>query len=996
MTVVPFSHTSTSTFKSDVTVLANYAKQPIGAADGGTLQLLGPSRRGRCCARSQHLPATERYPILLGVMLIAMTLALVTGCGSSGSVTPPVALAGSVQGGHGPVSGASVQLYVASSVGLGAVALPLLQKAVASDSNGNFSIPAEYSCPSASSAIYVVASGGSASSSAGENSALMLTAMLGPCSGLAALGSVSVNEVTTVGSVWPLAHYFTSPTNLGSASNDTTFLNAVSSIPEFINLAQGSSPGTPTSTSSFAENNKLYSLADVLAACVSSSGGKAGDGSPCGDLFSMASSSGGSAPTDTMTAAIQIAQNPDNNVAGIYDLVKGSAAFEPTVTAAPSDWTLPLSYAVATPSISPVTGTYTATQDVTISDATQGSTIYYTTNGTVPTSSSNVYTGPISIAVSSTVEAIAVLTGSSSGVASSTITITAGSSAPLPPAKLAFVQQPTSALTGATISPAVTVAVEDSNGNPVTSATNPVTLALVGGTGLGGTLTATPQNGAATFSNLTASTAGTYTLSASSPSLTSATSTSFTISTSTSTPPTAATGCVYNITSYGAVGNGSTDNTTAINNAFSAAAAASPKCSVEIPAGTFNHSNVLVMTGISVFGLGSASILQATTAASESIMLLGTNPSLSNLVLLGTGTTRNTSVNPSAIVVGYNAAGAQVATTGFTINNVYINGASNTGIYDLGGSNGTIENMTVTNTLADSITNVLGANNILEQNNLIYNSGDDGMSNNSYANDPGGETVNHITINQNTELLGHARGLEVSGGNTITFSNNYVDQNDGDADMFISSECSSYQTQTDNNITVTGNTFVRGGPNQGGLELWADCSSNTIENVTINNNNWYNTITFTAVQAAGAGLLSNIMIENSNAYINPVSFYSNSASGGSNTITQTNNKTFNTTSTLPPPPPSGTVPIFSLPSGTYTLPQTITLNEPTSSDTMTYCTTSGTSCTPTTAYGSSITISTPQTVCALGTNNSSEIAVPSAKVCATYTGGGSTAAAPTF
>jgi hypothetical protein len=63
---------------------------------------------------------------------------------------------------------------------------------------------------------------------------------------------------------------------------------------------------------------------------------------------------------------------------------------------------------------------------------------------------------------------------------------------------------------------------------------------------------------------------------------------------------------------------------------------------------------------------------------------------------------------------------------------------------------------------------------------------------------------------------------------------------------------------------------------------------------------------------------------------------------------------------------------------------------------MTYCTTSGTSCTPTTAYGSSITISTPQTVCALGTNNSSEIAVPSAKVCATYNGGGATAAAPTF
>ena len=543
MTVVPFSHTSTSTFKSDVTALANYAKQPNGAADGGTLatsakrfrkflQLLSPSRLGKCCARSQHLPAAERYPVLLGVMLIAMTLALVTGCGTTGSVTPPVAIAGSVQGGHGPVSGASVQLYAASSGGLGSASTPLLQKAVASDSNGNFSIPAGYSCPSPSSAVYVVASGGSTSSSSGQNSALMLTAMLGPCSGLAALGSVSVNEVTTVGSVWPLAHYFTSPTNLGSASNDTTFLGAVSSVPEFINLAQGSSPGTPTSTSSFAENNKLYSLADVFAACVSSSGGKAGDGSPCGQLFSMATSAGGSAPTDTMTAAIQIAQNPDNNVAGIYGLVKGSTAFEPTVTAAPSDWTLTLSYTVATPSISLATGTYAGTQDVTISDATQGSTIYYTTNGTVPTSSSNVYTGPISIAVSSTIEAIAVLTGSSSGVASSTLTITSA----IPPAKLAFVQQPSNALTGATMSPAVTVAVQDSNGNTLTSATNPVTLALTSGSGLTGTLTATPKNGVATFSNLSIGTAGSYTLSATSPSLTSATSAGFSITAGGSSP----------------------------------------------------------------------------------------------------------------------------------------------------------------------------------------------------------------------------------------------------------------------------------------------------------------------------------------------------------------------------------------------------------------------------------------------------------------------------
>jgi hypothetical protein len=179
----------------------------------------------------------------------------------------------------------------------------------------------------------------------------------------------------------------------------------------------------------------------------------------------------------------------------------------------------------ATPSISPATGTFTGPQQVTITDATPGAAIYDTTDGTVPSASSAAYTGPISINASSTVQAIAVLQGVSSAVASSVLTITPAH----PPAKLAFLQQPENALTGAKISPAVQVEVEDADGNLVANATNVITLALTEGAGLGGTLTATAQNGIASFSNLTVSTSGSYTLVATSTGLTSATSASFTV-----------------------------------------------------------------------------------------------------------------------------------------------------------------------------------------------------------------------------------------------------------------------------------------------------------------------------------------------------------------------------------------------------------------------------------------------------------------------------------
>jgi streptogramin lyase len=79
---------------------------------------------------------------------------------------------------------------------------------------------------------------------------------------------------------------------------------------------------------------------------------------------------------------------------------------------------------VATPTFSPVAGTYTSAQSVTITDSTSGAVIYYTTNGTTPTTSSTKYTTKITVSSTETVEAIAVVTGyTNSAVASAAYTI---------------------------------------------------------------------------------------------------------------------------------------------------------------------------------------------------------------------------------------------------------------------------------------------------------------------------------------------------------------------------------------------------------------------------------------------------------------------------------------------------------------------------------------------------------------------------------------------
>jgi hypothetical protein len=131
--------------------------------------------------------------------------------------------------------------------------------------------------------------------------------------------------------------------------------------------------------------------------------------------------------------------------------------------------------------------------------------------------------GPLPVAGGYTLVASASGVGST---ASTSFTVN-----PAPPVALAFITQPATALAGAVITPPVVVAVEDSVGNVVTSATNQVTMGFAVNPGqgpLGGTLIRNAATGLATFTDLSVAIAASgYKLSASATGLATAISASF-------------------------------------------------------------------------------------------------------------------------------------------------------------------------------------------------------------------------------------------------------------------------------------------------------------------------------------------------------------------------------------------------------------------------------------------------------------------------------------
>ncbi len=82
---------------------------------------------------------------------------------------------------------------------------------------------------------------------------------------------------------------------------------------------------------------------------------------------------------------------------------------------------------VSTPVFTPPTGTYISRVPVSISESTPGAVVYYTTDGSTPTTGSPVYSVPILVTGTTTIKAMAAASGfSNSNIAAATYTLTTG------------------------------------------------------------------------------------------------------------------------------------------------------------------------------------------------------------------------------------------------------------------------------------------------------------------------------------------------------------------------------------------------------------------------------------------------------------------------------------------------------------------------------------------------------------------------------------------
>jgi len=232
--------------------------------------------------------------------------------------------------------------------------------------------------------------------------------------GVPAVGTVF--SLTRSASGWTEKVIYTFSNNLtdGTAPYDNVIFDAAGNL-------YGTASGG--GANSFGQDGVVFKLASIVTAAPTFS--------PAGGAYSTAQT----VKITDVTPGASVYYMIDGSSTSTRYTGPVTVSASETITAVAVGGSLPISQpamanyqigtTAGTPEFSPAPGTYTLPQSVTIIDEAPGAILYYTTNGTTPTTSSTKYTGPISVTVTETIKAIAVAKGyTNSAVGSATYTIT--------------------------------------------------------------------------------------------------------------------------------------------------------------------------------------------------------------------------------------------------------------------------------------------------------------------------------------------------------------------------------------------------------------------------------------------------------------------------------------------------------------------------------------------------------------------------------------------
>jgi hypothetical protein len=222
-----------------------------------------------------------------------------------------------------------------------------------------------------------------------NNASIALLATLGNCpssgnfstpgTGNGDLQFVFMNEVSTVATAYTFQPFTLATNNdawhigtTGGAQAQLAIANAANTAAQLYNI-QGNGPSSTTADgeghlanattpngNGTVPQTTIDTLADIIAACVDSTPGSGSTPSaPCSSIFNIATDNGetgGTAPTDTATAAINIARYPDGNqgagrgnvdatfASDLFAIPTGTVPYTPELAKAPNDWTLAITY----------------------------------------------------------------------------------------------------------------------------------------------------------------------------------------------------------------------------------------------------------------------------------------------------------------------------------------------------------------------------------------------------------------------------------------------------------------------------------------------------------------------------------------------------------------------------------------------------------------------------------------------------------------------------